>query len=160
MLNKIEQQAANALDDLHQCANFDQTTAKIIAVLYLSKKPLSLDEIYKKVGASKTNCFLKIKRLENLEVIKKIKEKNSKKIGFYFEKNIDKMIFEHMNQRYRTLLVLTKMMFEKIISKYNINELNKEELEQLKILKIQHKKINMFIEKFEKLFSKLSKEIE
>ena len=159
MLSKIEQEAANALEQLHYCASFDQTTARIIAVLYLSKNPLSLDEIYKKVGSSKTNCFLKIKKLENLEIVKKIKGKHSKKILFYFEKNINRMIFEHMHQRYRTLLVLTKIVLEKIINKYKTEQLDKNELEQLRIIKAQYQQINLFLEKIEKMFSKLSKEI-
>lgn len=65
---------------------------KIYALLYLSNKPLSLDEIAEALGSSKGNVSVNIRELENWGAARKIWIKGSRKD--FYEANTDiKSIF-------------------------------------------------------------------
>lgn len=61
--------------------------AQLYAVLYLSSKPLSLDEMAEKLKVSKGNVSINIRELENWGAVRNIWVKGSRKD--YYEANLD-----------------------------------------------------------------------
>lgn len=61
--------------------------AQLYAVLYLSEKPLSLDDLVEKLGASKGNISLNIRELEKWGAVKNVWVKGSRKD--YYEADTD-----------------------------------------------------------------------
>jgi DNA-binding transcriptional regulator GbsR (MarR family) len=61
--------------------------AQLYAVLYLSDKPLSLDEITEKLKVSKGNVSINVRELENWGAVKSVWVKGSRKD--YYEANLD-----------------------------------------------------------------------
>lgn len=66
---------------------FNKFIAQLYALLYLSDKPLSLDEIAEKLGVSKGNVSINIRELEKWGAVKNIWVKGSRKD--YYEANLD-----------------------------------------------------------------------
>ncbi len=66
--------------------------AKLYAFLYLSNKPLSLDEITEALGASKSNVSINIRELEKMDAVKKIWIKGSRKDYYEAELDIKKLL--------------------------------------------------------------------
>ncbi|MBN2452660.1 MAG: ArsR family transcriptional regulator [Candidatus Omnitrophica bacterium] len=71
------------------CDNFgfNRFIAQLYAVLYLSDKPLSLDEIVEKLKVSKGNVSVNIRVLENWGAVNSVWVKGSRKD--YYEANLD-----------------------------------------------------------------------
>ncbi len=71
------------------CASFglNKFVAQLYALLYLSEKPLSLDEIAEKLKVSKGNVSINIRELEKWGAVKNIWVKGSRKD--YYEANTD-----------------------------------------------------------------------
>lgn len=61
--------------------------AQLYAVLYLSEKPLSLDEIVERLSVSKGNVSINIRVLENWGAVRSVWVKGSRKD--YYEANLD-----------------------------------------------------------------------
>lgn len=61
--------------------------AQLYAVLYLSDKPLSLDEIVERLKVSKGNVSINIRELENWNAVRSVWVKGSRKD--YYEANLD-----------------------------------------------------------------------
>ena len=71
------------------CDSFglNKFVAQLYAVLYLSEKPLSLDEMAASLGVSKGNVSINIRELEKWGAVKNIWVKGSRKD--YYEANLD-----------------------------------------------------------------------
>jgi len=66
--------------------------AKLYAVLYLSDKPLSLDDLVERLKASKGNISLNIRELERWGAVKSVWVKGSRKDYYEADTNIKKLV--------------------------------------------------------------------
>lgn len=90
MNNKLESAQDKFMEGIGKLAEsvgVNPFIAQLYAVLYLSDKPLSLDELVERLKASKGNISLNIRELEKWGAVKNIWVKGSRKD--YYEANMD-----------------------------------------------------------------------
>jgi HTH-type transcriptional regulator, glycine betaine synthesis regulator len=90
MNNNLELAQDKFIDNIGKlCDSFglNRFIAQLYAVLYLSHKPLSLDEITEKLKVSKGNVSINIRELENWGAVRSVWVKGSRKD--YYEANLD-----------------------------------------------------------------------
>ncbi len=71
---------------------FNRFVAQLYGVLYMSDKPLSLDDITERLGASKGNVSINIRELEKWGAARKVWIKGSRKDYYEAELDIKKII--------------------------------------------------------------------
>lgn len=76
------------------CNDFglNKFVAQLYALLYLSDKPLSLDEIAEKLAASKSNVSINIRELEKLGAVRNVWVKESRRDYYEAELDIKKIV--------------------------------------------------------------------
>ncbi len=90
MNNKLELAQHRIIESIGKlCDSFglNRFVAQLYALLYLSNKPLSLDDMVDKLGVSKGNVSVNIRELEGWEAVKSVWVKGSRKN--YYEANLD-----------------------------------------------------------------------
>jgi HTH-type transcriptional regulator, glycine betaine synthesis regulator len=90
MTEKLELAQDQFIENIGRlCDSFglNRFIAQLYAVLYLSDKPLSLDEITQKLKVSKGNVSINIRELENWGAVRNVWIKGSRKD--YYEANLD-----------------------------------------------------------------------
>ncbi len=90
MDNKLEVAQDKFIENIGKlCDSFglNRFIAQLYAVLYLSEKPLSLDEIVEKLKVSKGNVSVNIRVLESWGAVRSVWVKGSRKD--YYEANLD-----------------------------------------------------------------------
>ena len=90
MHNKLEMaqnKFTESIGRLAESFGLNKSIAQLYAVLYLSEKPLSLDELVERSGASKGNISLNIRELESWGAVKSVWVKGSRKD--YYEADTD-----------------------------------------------------------------------
>lgn len=90
MNDKLEMAQDRFMDSIGRlCGNFglNKFVAQLYALLYLSDKPLSLDEITERLKVSKGNVSLNIRELEKWGAVRKVWVRGSRKD--YYEANLD-----------------------------------------------------------------------
>lgn len=90
MHNKLELAQNRFIEGIGKLAEsfgLNQFIAQLYAVLYLSDKPLSLDDLVAKLGASKGNISLNIRELEKWGAVRNVWVKGSRKD--YYEADTD-----------------------------------------------------------------------
>jgi len=90
MNNKLEVAQDKFIESIGKLAagfGINQFIAQLYAVLYLSDKPLSLDELVERLKASKGNISLNIRELEKWGAVKSVWVKGSRKD--YYEADTD-----------------------------------------------------------------------
>ena len=138
--------------DVNKSRGLDELTSKIISILYVEPKEVSLNELSKRTGYSLSAVSTSMKMFGNSKLIKRIKKPKSKKIYFYMEKDIFPQLINIMKKTLEHIEISKKKMPE-IISDYKKMKINKEEL---KIADKYYKRISIA----EKIVKKVLKSIE
>ena len=91
MHKKLEMAQGKFMESIGKLAEsfgLNKFTAQLYALLYLSGKPLSLDELTDQLGASKGNVSLNIRELENWGAVRSVWVKGSRKDYYEAEPDI------------------------------------------------------------------------
>ncbi len=99
MHNKLEMAQDKFIESIGKLAGsfgINDFTAQLYAVLYLSEKPMSLDELVDRLKASKGNISLNIRELEKWGAVKNIWVKGSRKDYYEAEPDIKKVIVDKL----------------------------------------------------------------
>ena len=91
-LKMAENRFMASIGALAESFGINKFMAQLYAVIYLSDKPLSLDELVERLGASKGNISLNIRELENWGAVKNIWVKGSRKDYYEAEPDIKRVI--------------------------------------------------------------------
>ena len=95
MHNKLEMAQDTfiaSIGELAKSFGMNQFIAQLYAVLYLSGKPLSLDELVERLKASKGNISLNIRELEKWGAVKNVWVKGSRKDYYEADPDIKKVV--------------------------------------------------------------------
>jgi len=94
MHNKLEMAQDKFIEGIGKLAGsigINHFTAQLYAVLYLSDKPLSLDELVERLKASKGNISLNIRELEKWGAVRSVWVKGSRKDYYEADPDIRKV---------------------------------------------------------------------
>ncbi|OGS22605.1 MAG: hypothetical protein A2252_03230 [Elusimicrobia bacterium RIFOXYA2_FULL_39_19] len=84
--------------NLGQSLGVSKVVTQIYALLYLSDKPLSLDDIVEQLKISKGNVCVNIKYLEQWQAVKKIWTKGSRKDYYQANLDVEKIILNRLKE--------------------------------------------------------------
>lgn len=121
----------------------NQFIAQLYAVLYLSNKPLSLDELAERLKASKGNVSVNIRELENWGAVRSVWVKGSRKDYYEADPDIRKVLSDKLRSAAQKRITEVSGMidnFKKIVDSAEA-ELTKDERETAKIYKERLQKI-------------------
>lgn len=146
MNNKLESAQHKFIESIGKlCDSFglNRFVAQLYAVLYLSDKPLSLDEMAERLKVSKGNVSVNIRELEKWGAVKNIWVKGSRKD--YYEANLDvkKVIMNKLKSGIQHRMSEVQDMmddFNRIVESAD-NELTDEEKQIAKVYNDRMKKI-------------------
>jgi len=117
--------------------------AQLYSVLYLSNKPLSLDDLVERLKVSKGNVSVNIRELERWGAVRQIWIKGSRKDFYVAEEDIKKIISERVKSSIlKRVTEVSQMLaeFNEILSS-DKSEFNEEEAEIIENYKNKLKKI-------------------
>ncbi len=126
--------------------------AQLYAVLYLSGKPLSLDELVERLGASKGNISLNIRELEKWGAVRNVWVKGSRKDYYEAEPDVKKVIVNKLKTGIEKRMAQVSSMIEEFKELVASSEGEMTE-EERKTVKTYHEKLKK-IEDMKALVSK------
>lgn len=129
----------------------DRVSSKLLAILYLEPKEISMDELAKRTGYSLASISTKAKLFQRLSCFKRLKKPGTKKVYFYMEKDLVKIRKSNLEAAKQSLNN-AKNILPEIISKYKNTKLTQEDKQKLKIIKDHYNHVL----KMEQLLQKLN----
>ncbi|MBP2030314.1 DNA-binding transcriptional regulator GbsR (MarR family) [Methanohalophilus levihalophilus] len=129
---------------------FDSISSKIVAVLFIEPREISLEELSQKTGYSLSAVSTAMKGLDGLHVVKRIKKPGSRKVFFYLDKNIISAGIQILKTKYEKVIAPSKRVLPEIIEKYKFedSENSREELEIIQMYYLQLQKYEKLIKDF------------
>lgn len=125
--------------DINKSKGLDELTSKIISILYVESKEISLEELAKRTGYSLSAVSTSMKMFNKSKLIKKLKKPKSKRVYFYMEKDIVPYLIDTIKKTIENIEIAKKKMPE-IINEYKKSKINKEEI---KIAEDYYKRISI-----------------
>ena len=117
--------------------------AQLYGVLYLSNRPLSLDELTEKMQASKGNISINIRVLEQWGAVKRVWMRGSRKDFYEAELNLKKVLGERIKSSFQKHMSDMSSMLKESnqLIKSAVDELSDEEKDIAKVYEARLKKI-------------------
>ena len=91
-LDKAYHNFIEGIGHLSSTLGFSRVMGQLYALLYLSQKPLSLDDMVKRLAISKGSASINIRELEGKGAVKRIWMKGSRKNFYEAETNLAKIV--------------------------------------------------------------------
>ncbi len=133
----------------------DETTSRIVSVLFLETEEISLEELAKKTGYSLSSTSTSIKFMESAGLIHKFKKPHSKKIYLKIENNMLEIMLNMLKKKQEFIIKKSKDALPHIINEYKKTKSPKQELaiieQYYSDVLIGEKIIGDMIKKIEKL---------
>ena len=151
-LSKARDRFVEGIGRLAATVGVSRVNGQLYAMLFLSEKPLCLDDMVERLKISKGNASLNIRKLESLGVAKRVWVKGDRKDFYQAELDIEKIIKGGLIDIARSRMKIaldTVTETEDLIKKAQAN-LNEEEkrIKKLYLKRLESaKEINNFIER-------------
>lgn len=128
MVKSPKEEYIEFIAEIQKIKGLDELSSKVIGILYVEPKDLSLDELAKRSGYSLSSISTLMKFMENAGLVRRLKKPKSKKVYFYMEKDLAGKFAEILRDRYKKIISLSKKRLPEIIDKYKKLKNSKEEL--------------------------------
>jgi len=132
----------------------DILSSKLLGILYLDPKEISIEELAKKTGYSLASISNKMRFLENFGMITRIKKPGSRKVYYYMEKDAIKLAKMHFEKIYEAEIKPAKKVIPELLDKFKNIDLNKDERKKYEIIK----NYNSQLKDIDNIYDKLRQE--
>ncbi len=105
----------------------DSIPSRVVGILFLEPGEVSLDELSKRTGYSLSSISTKMKILTNSGAVTRIKKPGSKKVYYYMDKDITRIMIAKMKVASEVYLNPAKEKLPKILKNYKENTKNKKD---------------------------------
>lgn len=130
-MSDLEKEITEFGAGLFESFGLDKLTAKLLTILYLSPREVSMEELAKKTRYSLSSVSNKLRILEDVWV-QKTKKPGTKKIFYHMEKDIVSMNQRRIKAAHERQIHQIKRFIPYIMEKYKNTRLNEEEKEIMK----------------------------
>ncbi len=157
MINKAKNEFIEHMVECSKIHGLDDISSRIMAILYIEPKEISLEEISIKTKYSLSATSTAMKFMERVGAVTRLKKPRSKKAYFYMEKDTLKMFLDFLKKQQEKIVMPTIKKLPNIIKIYE-KETENESKEELKIIKNYQKQIIAYEKIIEKTIKLIGKE--
>ena len=97
-LEKIRDSFIEAMGQLSASLGLNQVVGQLYALLYLSSKPLSLDDMVEILKISKRNASVNIRELERWEAVRRVWVKGSRRDYYESKSDVLRVALNHLKE--------------------------------------------------------------
>lgn len=140
-MNSLDKEVVEFSQKVFKNFGLDTLSSKLIGILYTEPDEISMDELAERTGYSLASVSTKTRFLEGLAMIQRIKKPGSKRIFYYMEKDLFKMMEKKIEKGFEAEINPAKQEVPKIINKYKNKKLSEKSKKKLRIMENYHKQI-------------------
>lgn len=158
--NELDKEFIEFYQTIGRLQGIDTPLSTIVAVLYLEPKEISMEDLAKKTGYSLASISNKIKMLEPIGFVKRIRKPGTKKVFLYMDKNFLNIWKKSLIMKQESVINLAKEKIPEIIKKHKGKKLSEEQKNKLKLLENyynQMKKFEIVVQEMLKKLNELNK---
>ncbi len=140
-MKQMDKDILEFTEQIFRNLGLDALSSKLIGILYPEPKEMSIELLAKKTGYSLASVSTKMKFLENIEFVKKVKKPGSKKVYYYMEKDALKILDNKFEKVIHAEVEPVKENVPKLVKKYKDKKLDEKSRKKLEIMKNYHRQM-------------------
>jgi len=133
-MKELDREFAEFMKNVNTCMGFDDSFGELVALLYIEPETISLEELAKRTRYSLASVSMKMKMMEGMGLVQRIRKPGSKKAYFYMDNDMCKHIRIKADSIYRHRIRPVKEYLPKLIAKYRTKPDTPETRKKLQIL--------------------------
>jgi DNA-binding transcriptional regulator GbsR (MarR family) len=155
-MDEIDKDFIEMYQSLGGAPGFDELLLTLFAKLYIEPEDMAMDDLAKETGYSLASICNKVKLLESMGVVKRMRKPGSKKIFLYTEKSFIDIVKDTLMKKEELNIKVVKEKVPVLINKYKKKARSDKDKRKLKILEDYYEQII----KFERLIKHIKEDIE
>ncbi|MBW2971181.1 MarR family transcriptional regulator [Candidatus Woesearchaeota archaeon] len=123
---------------------FDSLSGKLIGIVYIEPEKVAMEELAQRTGYSLASVSARLKKLESHGLVERSKQPGSKKLYYFMEKDLHKVMQKMFKRVYDTEVVAAKNEMPRLIDRYKKMKLTQNEQKKLHNIKYYHRQVLEF----------------
>ncbi len=152
-MQRLEQEFIDFMTDIFSDFGLDRLSAKLVGILFIEPGELSMDQLSKKTGYCLASILNKMKILEGIGVIERRKKPGTKKVFFYMDKDIFRIMQKKFDMAYQKEVLPVKEKLPRLIERYKEKDMGKKEIEKFRIIKRYYRQMLQLEKMFDRIHS-------
>ncbi len=132
-MNDIEIQMVNVIEQSYRVYGLDELSASILSYLFLEPGELTMEELAQLTGYSLASISLKMKALEEVWGVRRMKKSGSRKIYFSQNKDYLDVVEEILKKIFEKESLLVRQMMPGLLKEYKEMDLTDSQKQRLLI---------------------------
>jgi DNA-binding transcriptional regulator GbsR (MarR family) len=155
-MDGLEKEFTQFTVNVMQEMGFEPLSAKLFSIIFLEPEEISLDELVNRTGYSLPSICNKMRIMESMGLVKRVKRPGTKKVYYFAEKDFIEMMKFKINIAFEKEIKPAKEKIPAMIRKYENKKMTDIERKRFKIVKAYYDQII----KFEKILGKFMKMVD
>jgi DNA-binding transcriptional regulator GbsR (MarR family) len=152
-MQRLEEEFIEFMTDIFSDFGLDRLSARMVGILFIEPGELSMDQLSKRTGYCLASILNKMKILEGIGVVERRKRPGTKKIFFYMDKDIFRIIQRKFDMAYRKEVLPVKERLPQLIERYDEKNMSRKEVEKFRIIKRYYRQMLQLEQMFDKIHS-------
>jgi len=152
----FEEEFISFAEEVFKSFGLDCLSSKLIGIIYLEPKEISMENLSKQTGYSLASISNKMKLLEGIGIVQRVKKPGTKRVFYFMDKSIINIIKRKVQLSYEKEVLPAKKRIPEIIEKYKGTAMDSNEKDKMDIIKEYYNQIL----KVEKIIGHINKQID
>jgi DNA-binding transcriptional regulator GbsR (MarR family) len=140
-MKQFEKEFIDFVSGVWQGFGLDQLSSNLIGIIFIEPKEVSTDFLAEKTGYSLASLSNKLRNLEAMKVVKRIKKPGTKKAFYYIEKDVYQIMRRKMQAMFDQYINPARTTLPIIINRHKSSKMNAEEKKKMDIIIKYHKQL-------------------
>jgi DNA-binding transcriptional regulator GbsR (MarR family) len=157
-MHAFEKEFIDFSTDVWKGFGIGSLSSRLFAILYLEPQEISIRDLSTKTGYSLASISIKMRLLEGLGWVHRIKKPGTKEVFYYMEKNFIKVMAAKFERIRQNEIMPAKKVIPALLSKYKDAKLDAQQKKKMKVIKdyySQIRKLEVALGNFEQVLERL-----
>lgn len=131
----LEEEFVDFFSGLFSGFGLDQLGSRLTSIIFLEPGEVSMDQLAEKTGYSLASLSNKLRHLESLNMVRRVKKPGTKKSFYFIEKDVYAIMHRKLQAIQDRFITPAKNHIPAMIDKYSNAKLKADEKQKLEIIK-------------------------
>ncbi len=156
-MKEFEKEFLEFISGTFQRFGLDSLSSQMVGILFLEPDEVAMEDLAKRTGYSLASVSTRMRQLEDMYMVKKVKKPGTKRSFYFMDKDIYCLMLQKIDAMERLYLSPAKTVIPGILDKQKQGKLSTEDRKKVEIIQKYHKQLTELAGIFGHMRSELDK---
>jgi DNA-binding transcriptional regulator GbsR (MarR family) len=140
-MKQFEKEFIDFFAGVTQSFGLDPLSSRLVGMIFIEPEAVSMESLAEKTGYSISSLSNKLRTLESMKMVRRVKRPGTKKSFYFIEKDVYAIIRRKLQSMLDQYINPAKSVLPMIISKHKNSKLNAEDKKKIDLMVNYHKQL-------------------